>query len=232
MTPCVQCIGAGAAGGACKRRRPGPGDSELQQKLEPEIAGLAASLVTSRCFRREARSGWGPKWEGCLEWQLDPKLFDAAYLPATAGRCGGTTVAAVPAPPPPPTPPPPPVAQTPLPVEAAAAAPAAPGAPSCRRLLPAPDPPLPARPSRPPAALHPATAHSPPSHVRRWELQGAALRGAQQPARTSERGLVAAVAYTQHLAVHWPMQDSNASAVLCLKSHLIHRYPCWGCWRS
>ena len=42
VTPRVQCIGAGAAGGACERRRPG---GELQQKLEPEITGLTADAA-------------------------------------------------------------------------------------------------------------------------------------------------------------------------------------------
>ena len=45
VMPCVQCIWAGAAGGACERRRPG---RELLQKLEPEIAGLAAALIASK----------------------------------------------------------------------------------------------------------------------------------------------------------------------------------------
>ena len=48
VTPCVQFIGAGAAGGACERRRPG---GELQQKLEPEIAGRTSLAARARRIR-------------------------------------------------------------------------------------------------------------------------------------------------------------------------------------
>ena len=73
VTPCVQFIGAGAAGGACERRRPG---GELQQKLEPEISGRTRLAARAR----RIRSAWsyGEAAEGLLGVGLRPRGEDLA----------------------------------------------------------------------------------------------------------------------------------------------------------